>query len=222
MKVGKEKTGIYKIVDYAWVIVAILVFIASIKYLNDGTLGQKVEALGLWGPVVIILLKISTLVFAPLGGFPLYIISGALYGTSNGFLLCFLGDIIGSVICFLLSRIYGFKVINLLAGASNMQKIKKIAGLLNNTRSFLKARIAFASIPELIAYAAGLSSIKFNKFLLLHIPFLIPAVFLFVFLGSSIVQFTAKYTILISLVTFAVASIGIWALSKDYRKIEGM
>lgn len=218
----KRRGLIYKILDYTWVIVAIIVFVATIKLLNDGTLETKVATLGLWAPIVIIVLKASTLVFAPLGGMPLYIISGVLYGTNKGFLLCFVGDLVGSVICFALSRKFGLNVVKFFAGSQNMDKIRGYLGLLNTTRSFLKARLAFAGIPELLAYAAGLSSVSFWKFVLLHIPLYIPIDFVLVFLGSAIAEFTAKFAILVSLGVFALASIGIWALAKDYRKVEAM
>ena len=220
-KEEKKKNNWYKILDYAWVILAIFAFIATIKYLNDGTLQTKVAAFGLWAPLVIIVLKISTLVFAPLGGTPIYIIAGAIYGPMNGFFICLIGDIIGSVICFLISRRYGIKVVEFFVGSGNMGKVKKAFGLLENTRSFIKARIAFISIPELLAYAAGLSNIGFWKFLILHIPLYIPFIFALVFLGSVVAVFTVKYAIFISLAAFIVASIGIWTLSRDYRKIEG-
>jgi uncharacterized membrane protein YdjX (TVP38/TMEM64 family) len=217
-----EKSKFYKILDYSWILIAILLFIASIKYLNDGTLGAKVDALGIWAPLVIMLLKISTLVFAPLGGTPLYIIAGVSFGTLEGFLICFVGDVIGSAICFMIGRRFGMRVVRYLAGNQNLRYVEKAVGLLGNTKSFIKARIAFISLPEILAYAAGLSRIGFWKFLFLHSIFYVPVVFVLVATGAAAAQFTAKYAILVSLVGFIVASIGIWFLSKDYRKIEGM
>ena len=218
----KDRNVVYKILDYAWVILAIIVFIASIKYLNDGTLGEKVATLGIWAPIVIVTLKASTLIFAPLGGSPLYIISGAVYGTFAGVALCFVGDVVGTIICFTLSRRYGMKAVRFFAGNSNVDKIQKAVNLLNDTKSFLKARLAFISIPELLAYAAGLSNIGFWKFLILHLPLSIPTGFILVFLGDKVADFTFKYTIILSFVGVVFASLGVWALSKDYRKIEGL
>ena len=212
----------YKIFDYLWVIIAIIIFFVSIKYLNDGTLGERVAALGLWGPLIIFILKISTLVFAPLGGTPLYVISGALYGNWYGFLLCFAGDFVGTVICFAIGRKFGTRAIKFFAGSNNMEKIEKAVSLLDNTKSFLKARIAFITIPELVAYAASLSKIKFPKFILLQMPLYIPTGFILVFLGSTVTVLSARYAIYLSLIAIALASIGVWTLSKDYRKIEGM
>ena len=216
------KNRTYKILDYFWIIFAIIIFIASVKYLNDGTLAGKVSSLGIWAPLVIILLKASTLVFAPLGGSPLYVIAGALYGIKYGFLICFIGDLLGSSLCFLIGRKYGMRAVRFFAGSQNAEKVGKAAGLLHNSKSFIKARIAFITIPELVAYAASLSKISFKKFTLLHTPFSIPTIFIFVFLGSTIVYFTASYAVYISIATIVLASIGIWALSKDYKKIEGM
>ncbi len=100
--------------------------------------------------------------------------------------------------------------------------VRKAIGLLDKTKSFLKARLAFIGIPEILAYAAGLSNIGFWKFLALHLPFYIPSVLILVLIGSTAAQFTAKYALIISTAGFALASAGIWILSKDYRKLEGM
>jgi uncharacterized membrane protein YdjX (TVP38/TMEM64 family) len=220
MKGGKN--GVYRVLDYVWILVSIIVFFAAIKLINDGTLEAKVASLGLWAPLVIVLLKASTLVFAPLGGVPLYIIAGALYGPATGLVITFVGDTLGSVICFALSRRYGRRVVNFFAGSMNAGKIERVIGVLNGTRSYIKARIAFTSLPELLAYAAGLSKINFWKFFVLHMPFYLPVNFILVFLGSTVVHFTAKYAVLTSIAAIIAASLGIWALSKDYKKLEGM
>ncbi len=215
MKLDKDK-----IIEIIWFVGVILLMIWSIKLLNDGTLESKVAAMGLWAPLIIITLKISTLVFAPLGGTPLYIISGALFGVYEGFAICFLGDVAGSAICFGISRKYGEKVVKFLIGKSNFEYLTKILKLLENTKSFLKARVIFIKLPEIFAYAAGISKVRFWKFLFIHSLFFIPIDFLLVLLGSSIAGFSLKYTLLLILGTSVIALGGAIALFKDFKALE--
>jgi uncharacterized membrane protein YdjX (TVP38/TMEM64 family) len=104
-----------KITQTVWIIVVLFLFIGSLLLIRNGQLQEIVSSLGIWAPAILILLKISTLVVAPLGGNPIYIISGALYGSWAGFAIVMLGDILGSSICFWISRRFGERVVRALA-----------------------------------------------------------------------------------------------------------
>lgn len=216
----KQRSNIYKILDYTWIAVAVIVFVFSIKYLTDGTLEMRVAEWGLWAPLGIALLKISTLVVAPLGGLPLYIISGALFGTYKGFLICFISDIVGSAICFLLSRKYGSKVLGFFVGEDNRDKVLKVVGLIGTPKLFLKARVALFNGPEFVAYAAGLSSINFWIFLIIQSAIFIPIDFILVLFGSQIVNWSSRYSWAVFAVPSLIAVAGLWFLYKDYKEVS--
>lgn len=217
MKLNKEK-----VIEAVWLLVVTVLFIVSIKMIRSGELATQVASFGIWAPLVLVVLKASTLIIAPLGGTPLYLLSGALFGKVNGLLLALLGDVIGSTVCFYLSRIYGQKVLGFFAGPQNVSRIVKTVSLLGNTKSFVKARIGFISMPELLAYASGLSRIKFLTFSLINTLFYIPVDIVLVFLGSQIVDIPAKYFFVYPLILFLFALVGFSALYKDYQKMEGM
>lgn len=211
-----------KIIEIIWFVVVLCLFIFSIKLLRSGELQSQVASFGMLAPAILILLKMMTLVVAPLGGTPIYVLAGALFGSFNGLLISIVGDVLGSSVCFFLSRKYGAKVLATLAGSQNTERILKTVGLIGNTKSFIKARIGFMSMPELLAYASGLSRINFWIFTLINTLFYLPVDFVLVYLGSQIAEFSAKYFLIIPAVVFLFTLIGFTLLYKDYEKIETM
>ena len=211
-----------KIIEITWFIIVVILFIVSIKMVRSGELESQLSSFGILAPIVLVVLKMGTLIIAPLGGSPLYIISGAVFGSLKGFLLSLLGDILGTSVCFFLSRKYGEKVIRSLAGSSNVDRVLGATSLLHNTKSFIKARFAFISIPELLAYAAGLSKLNFWKFTIINTLFYIPIDLILVLLGSRIASLSGKYLLVYPLVIFFLAFIGFLSVYKDYQSRESL
>lgn len=211
-----------KIIEIVWFVIIIVLFIFSIKMLRSGELQSEVASFGIFAPLLIVVLKMTTLIVAPLGGTPIYVLSGALFGSVKGFAICLLGDILGSSVCFWLSRKYGQKVLNFFVGAQNLEKVLKTVNIISGVKSFIKARVGFISMPELLAYASGLSKIKFWTFSIINTLFYIPVDFLLVFLGSRLAELSIKYFLIIPIIIFVFTLSGFALLYKDYEKIEGM
>ena len=208
------------LLEIVWFVVILALFIVSLKMIKSGDLPQIISSFGILAPIILVGLKASTLIIAPLGGSPLYFLAGAMFGNLQGFILCFLGDALGSAGCFFISRKFGDKIVRKLAGDKFFVQIKKYANLLGDTKSFVKARIAVFNIPELSAYAAGLSPISFLKFILVQMLFSIPVSFLLVFFGSQIANLSLKYFFLYPLILSFFAFGGFVALYKDYESSE--
>ena len=211
-----------KIIEIIWFVVVVALFVVSIKMLRSGELQSEVASFGIFAPLLVLVLKMSTLIVAPLGGTPLYVLAGAIFGTTKGFLITFLGDILGSAVCFWLSRKFGVRVLNLFAGTQNIEKILKTVSIIDNTKSFIKARVGFMSMPELLAYASGLSRINFWKFSLINALFYAPVDIVLVFFGSQITELGGKYFFILPALIFLVTLSGFALLYKDYQKVEGM
>lgn len=212
----------HKIVEYAWLVIVVLLFIVSIQTIKNGYLISHIDSFGILAPLIFILLKASTLVIAPLGGLPLYFIAGSLFGNINGFVLALLGDAFGSSVCFLLSRFYGHKIVKALAGDKFFEKVMNTVGVLKDARSFIKARIALLAVPEILAYASGLSKISFWTFFLINILFYLPADFLLVFFGSQVLSMIAEHTFLFYFFVIVISIAGFWFLYKDYKKLDNV
>lgn len=206
-----------KIIEFVWLIIVIGLFVISVQIIKDGSLENQVYSFGIWAPIIFVLLKISTLVIAPLSGTPLYFVAGSIFGPYYGLILSLVGDALGSAICFLLSKFYGHKIIKSLAGEQVFQKVVNTVSVLNNTKSFIKARVALIVMPEILSYATGLSKINFFTFSLINILFYLPVDFLFVFFGSEIIGIMAKHSLLFYAVVLIVSVVGFWSLRKDYK-----
>jgi len=218
----RNNTKIYeKLIEIVWFVVVIAIFVVSIKMIRNGELQSELANFGILAPLVLVVLKASTLIIAPLGGTPLYLIAGALFGNVKGLLLVLLGDVLGSTICFYLSRIYGEKVLKFFAGSQNVGRVLKTVSLISNTKSFVKARLGFVSIPELLAYASGLSKINFWTFTFINTLFYLPVDIVLVFFGSQVAGLSLKYFFLYPFILAIFPIIGFFALYKDYEKAEG-
>ncbi len=213
-----------KIIEYVWLVIIIALFVISVQIIKSGSLENQVYSFGIWAPIIFVLLKISTLVIAPLSGTPLYFVAGSLFGPYYGLILSLVGDVLGSTICFFLSKFYGHRIIKIFAGERYFGKIVNTVSILKNTKSFIKARVLFIGIPEILAYASGLSKINFFAFSLINILFYLPVDFTFVFFGSEIIRIIAKHSILFYSVVLLISVAGFWSLQNDYKheKLDNM
>lgn len=211
-----------KIIEWVWFLAVVILFIVSFKMIKSGELQSQVESLGFFAPFFIIFIKMATLIVAPLGGTPIYVLSGALFGSFKGFIVAIIGDILGSSVCFYLSRSYGQRFLSSLVGSQNLTKILKAVNVINSNKSFAKARLGFVGMPELLSYAAGLSKISFWSFTLINTAFYVPMDILMVLLGSSIADLSVKYFFVIPLIIFTAFIVGFFLIYKDYEKIESM
>src|SRR3989338_3324218 len=118
-------------------------------HLGIDDLRVKVENAGVFAPLLVIILKATTIVIVPLGGNPIYPIAGALFGFWEGWLYVLLGDALGASIAFYLSRVFGQKILRYVMGRSQMPTVMKLLLKLSDTYTFIKARFFFAGFPEL-------------------------------------------------------------------------
>lgn len=172
-------------------LVLILLFIFLIvRAVGLEDIQQYVTNAGAWGPLILIVLKASTLIVAPLGGSPRYPIAGALYGFSEGFIYMFIGDTVGTVITFYLSRIFGQPIIKYFVG-SNMPAIEKILDHVGTLKGLIQARLFFIAFQEGVSYAAGLTKIAFWPFMGIHMGIGILPSALLVLFGSVLIEESA-------------------------------
>ncbi len=146
-------------------------------FIDLSALQNRIEEAGIWAPILYILTKSSTVIFAPLSGTALYIFSVPLFGFWKGLLYSFIGDLIGATVTFYLSRFFGKPVVTYFAGKSNMKYITRVLDTMSTTKGFISMRLATITMPEIASYAAGLTKLKFKDFIFIHMAIdLIPIV----------------------------------------------
>lgn len=151
-------------------------------FVDISTLREWVGRAGVWGPVVFMTLKASTIIIAPLSGGPLYPTVGLLFGFWPGILYTFIGDIIGVSVNFYLSRKYGQRLVSKFISFKEEGLLTKIISYISDAKGFFHACLTFFAMPELLAYAAGLSKLPYIKFVTIWAPIgIIPASILVLF-----------------------------------------
>lgn len=164
--------------------ITILAIILLAIFVDIGSLKIWILKAGVWGPVVFILLKISTIVFAPLSGSPLYPLVGLLFGFWPGILYVIIGDFLGYTISFWISRLFGRRFVNKLLSGKEESMIAKIVDHISDAKGFFQACLTLFAIPEVLSYGAGLSRLSYPKCIAILLPFTATAASILVFFGS--------------------------------------
>lgn len=173
MALCKTDTSIYKLLA----IVNIAALIVSLSYIAlyyTGTLEKitSVEELrafvsesGQWGIVILFLLTLLEVVVLPIPAAVTILLGVLLYGPTVSFIVSTLGTIVGSVICFWLGRIFGYKLVAWIIGDD---KATKYTALINEKGKIpFIVMMLFPFFPDdILCMAAGLTKMTFKFFII--------------------------------------------------------
>jgi uncharacterized membrane protein YdjX (TVP38/TMEM64 family) len=197
-------------------IITVAYFVATRFNLED--IRRSVESFGIYAPLLVVLLKATTIVVVPLGGGPLYPIAGVLFGFPKAIFLTLLGDVIGSTISFYISRKFGWPILKFFMPSTYMPTVTKLIEKCSDPKTFLKARLFFTGFPELFSYAAGFTKINFIFFILIHISIhAIPASIAVLF-GDVLVSGSKMLSIASGALLSVLAFAGIWWFHADMKE----
>lgn len=196
--------------NLAFIIVPLGVAYYVVVTLGLDQVRDSVATAGIWAPLIVILLKASTIAIAPLGGGIIYPLAGALFGFWTGLALTLVGDALGSTIAFFISRYFGRSVLNYFTSPSQRPMVEKVITQLTEKWSFAKARVYFAGFVDLFAYAAGLTRIPFWFFIIVHITVHAPVAALYIAFGDLVVSGNWYLVVPLGLASTLLAIFGVW------------
>ncbi len=212
-------TSMFEVVR-SFVFILITIGVAYYVTVSVGidSLRETVLGAGLLGPLIIVLLKATTIVVAPLGGTPIYPISGALFGFWQGLGWVLLGDLLGATIAFYLSRFFGRSIIKFFVGRSQVPVVESLVSKGIGIKTLLKTRFFLAGFPEAFPYAFGLTTVSYPVFITIHMIFHIITDALLVMFGDLVVSADLTIVIATGLVSLLLAFIGVKLLKIDLLK----
>lgn len=151
---------------------------------DRAALMKRVEAAGVWGPVLIVVLIAGAVVASPFPSAPVGIVAGAVYGEWFATVLIAAGAELGAVIAFVLARVLGRATVERWLG----QRMEQ--GLLGSQNAltlavFLSRLMPFVSF-DLMSYAAGLSCLHVWRFALATLAGILPASFVIAHVGQEL------------------------------------
>jgi uncharacterized membrane protein YdjX (TVP38/TMEM64 family) len=167
----------------------------GIKFLGDcewearkhGVQGRRQwRKVGIWAPVVSAALMVLQSVAAPIPAFLLTFASGMLFGWFWGALLSWTSAMAGAALCYGIARALGRPTVERLSGGSAVLAGTDRFFATYGTHSVLIARLLPFLSFDVVSYAAGLTPMRFGRFLLATGIGQLPATLLYSWLGQSV------------------------------------
>jgi uncharacterized membrane protein YdjX (TVP38/TMEM64 family) len=173
------------------------------------------QSLGMFGPVMIIVMMSVAIMVSPLPSAPIAIAAGAAYGHTWGTLYVLLGSLFGAVGAFMVARYFGYETVRQYVEKHLPKRFydsqNTLMGLVLVTR--LMPFLSF----DVISYAAGLTPLVLWRFVLATIIGITPASFFLAHVGSELAS-TEPRKIAIALLVLAGVYVVMFVVNVFLRK----
>lgn len=169
VKKTTKLTILFHICSVVGIIGAIVLCVYGYKtglFSSEESLNAFLQQLGVWGPLVFVLLQVVQVVIPIIPGGISCVVGVLVFGPWMGFWYNYIGICIGSILNFLLARKYGTPFIRMLVPE---RLYNKYSGWLNKGKVFDRTfaiAIFFPVAPDdFLCMLAGLTEMKFRRFL---------------------------------------------------------
>lgn len=188
-------------------------------YLTNDLFSTITGKLGIFAPIGMIILQVLQVIIAPIPVQPVSIACGYIFGAFWGFLISYLGLVLGSIIVFYIGKILGRPLVKKIVSKKIM---KQYDGYIQNVSLFVLTLIMWLPLfpDDEILYILGMSNTKFRKLL---IPLLIGKTGgpMGALLGAGIKKYS-QYTIHVIIITLMMTVLGFYyrhELEKLFNKL---
>jgi len=218
------KSNWLKIVLFVAVIAVVFFGVRELGYMkylqSPQLLKEAIDGLGAWGPVVFILLWISSAVFL-LPGAALGIVGGILFGPWLGTLYTALGATLGAVAAFLAGKYVARDMVQgMLEKNPKLRKIDE--GVKNEGWRFVMLTRLVPVFPYNVQnYVYAITAIKLPIYAVATFAFMLPGVFAFSFAGGAVTAGGSPVRIIAYLAVAGVSLFLISLIPKYLKKRHG-
>ena len=147
-----------------------------------GGLGEYILSFGAWAPVASTLLMVLQSLAAPLPSFVVTFANGLAFGTFWGWALSLFGHTLAAAVCFWIARALGRVPVEVIVGRAGLESADRWFA-----RWGLYAVVVARLVPgisfDVISYAAGITHMKFRRFLGATAVGVFPQTFVYSYLG---------------------------------------
>ena len=217
-----NKKDIIKFVIFSVFLVSMIIcgiiFYPKIKeYISFENVRLFVEKNKFLSFFVFILLQIFQVVIFIIPGDVINATGGFVFNIFIGFLLSFIGVVLGSIIAFYISRTLGYNFINKFV---KKEKLDKIVSFFESNTGFVSLFI-FCNLPfvpkDVLMYGAGLTPLKARKTLFVYCISRIPGIIIWNSMGANIYS----RSILGIIITLCVLLLFLMLIVLVKKKIDG-
>lgn len=181
---------------------------------------QKIDQLGFWGPIALLLVQILQIIIAVIPGEPIEIIAGVMYGTWGGLALCLAGILIATVIIYFTVHRLGRKSIDKMI---KKEESAKYAFLFKekNVAYLIFLLFFIPGVPkDVLVYLCPFTKIKPLQFFLIATFARIPSLVTSTWAGENLSAGKFWDSVLIFALTGLIALAGIFIHNKWIGKKE--
>jgi uncharacterized membrane protein YdjX (TVP38/TMEM64 family) len=169
-------------------------------------LKEYLLSFGAWAPVVSGSLMVLQSLFVPLPAFVITFANGLLFGTMWGAFLSWSSAMVGAVLCYYISRLFGRPVVERLVGKESLTVADRFFQRYGK-HAVLIARLIPVISFDVVSYAAGLTTIGLWEFFLATGIGQLPATLVYSFLGQNMTR-AARLGLWIVLGVLALVTLG--------------
>ncbi len=169
-------------------LVPLLMFWDELLHLDAERLAERVRAWGAIGPLALIALLVLQAVVAPLPAPPILMAAGFVYGPWIGFVIGWVGLLLGAGCCFALARGLGRPFVQRFVRAEQLTAIDAYAAQRRGTTilTIISLRIFMSPLFDAVSYGCGLIRVPLRWFMLATALGEIPKVGGFTYIGSAV------------------------------------
>ncbi len=197
-----------------WVVILLLVAVTSVLWQpisvllsggNETQLASSMRPLGVWAPVAFFALSIVQIVGAPIPGYPVQFLGGALFGLLWGGVYSVFGVVAGGVLAAWLARQLGRPFIERHVEPDQLEKYEKLAKL---EKTWLWVIILLLPVGDFPYFIAGLSRVPLRTLALATLLSRGPFTFLVAWVGASSIQAPPWVFIALIVAVLALVALG--------------
>lgn len=225
-----DKLRILRLVIASIVLIGIIIF--SIKLLsvinnlsNEAyrlEFKQNVSNMGFLGVLLVLGLQIIQIFVAVIPGQPVEVITGMLYGTYWGVLICTIGIFLGTSLVYFTVKRLGKDIAELFFKPEDIEKTTNMKVFQDTPKLeiFLAIIFLIPAIPkDLFIYLGAVTKIKPKRFLLIATLPRIPGLFLTVYAGSKLTDGSYLVAGIVTIIVAIFWIVGFY-INKKMNKIE--
>lgn len=161
----------------------------SEKFSDFDALKAYIRGSGFWGALVFIGLTVFQVVVLPIPEAVTILLGVAIYGATWSFILSVIGTIIGSLISFMLGKVFGRKLCNWMFGAENTEKYARIVS--EKGKFLFIIMLLFPAFPDdMLCMIAGITTMSYAYFTMICLITRPVMIGLTAYLGSGIIPFS--------------------------------
>ncbi|WP_421655019.1 TVP38/TMEM64 family protein [Leptothermofonsia sp. ETS-13] len=182
------KYNCFKILRWVFIGVLIVLVVWLIRKAGIEQLREQVDRFGIWAPAIVFGLRFTSVIVPVLPGTAYAILAGGLFGFAQGLLVVALADLASCTFNFYVARRYGRDLVERFVGPSFMEKVDRLGQRHLERNFFLMTGFLMTGLFDFVAYAVGLTSTRWQSYVMALLVSILIAKPLWVAAGAGIFE----------------------------------